>query len=62
MRYQFITNGCGDELELEAETLAIYSTGNSDTSSFSIASFQFHDTNSQVFFHCQVRLRVKEDF
>lgn len=55
-RFQFITDGCGDENELDAETLVIYSTGVSSHSAFSIQSFQFHHSDTEVFFHCQVTL------
>ena len=54
MRFQFITEGCGDENELDAESLVIYSTGESTHSAFSIQAFQFHDSDTAVYFHCQV--------
>jgi len=56
MRFQFITEGCGDENELDAESLVIYSTGESTHSAFSIQAFQFHDSDTAVYFHCQVTL------
>ena len=53
-RFEFITSGCGDENELANGYMTIYSTGEEANSSFSIQSFQFHHSDTEVYFHCEV--------
>ena len=56
IQFTFIENYCGHELELESETLKIYSNGESDVY-FSLASFDwFDDSEAKIYLHCTVKI------
>ena len=57
MQFTFIEDFCGHELELESETLQIFSNGESGNAQFSLASFDwFGDSEAKIYLHCTVKI------
>ena len=60
VRFKSITDGCGDETELPLQTLELYSSGVSAYSVFTIQSFQFHNSDTDICLHCEVSIFINE--